>query len=123
LSSLHSDDPWNWTAADSPEWIANFKRQHGIAPAEPIQSPITSATIDNWASLSQPNSSGGVISHNTLTQPIAPVPRSAAEMVGSVMAPNSMMLEGLPDMNDDSAALQEMDFGFVTELQGFGAAT
>ncbi|KAK0388563.1 hypothetical protein NLU13_4806 [Sarocladium strictum] len=106
----NDDDPWNWTAADSPEWLANFKRQVGLVPGGP-DSTLGAATTFNWSCPNQPKGNDGVISHNTLTQPIAPVPRTAAEM-----AADAMMLEGMPDMNGDPAALQEMDFGFMTDL-------
>ncbi|KAK3077052.1 hypothetical protein LTS18_011343, partial [Coniosporium uncinatum] len=31
-----SDDPWNQTAADNPEWLDIFKRAHGLVPSKPV---------------------------------------------------------------------------------------
>jgi len=30
----HSDDPWNQTAADNPEWLMRFKRDVGLLPQD-----------------------------------------------------------------------------------------
>jgi hypothetical protein len=35
-----SDDPWNQTAADNPEWLGLFKKAHGIGNAAPMRDVV-----------------------------------------------------------------------------------
>ena len=63
------------------------------------------------------NSGGEIVSHSTVTQPIAPVARSAT----GAGAMNGMLLGELPELRVEGVDDAEMEFDFLMG-QGFGGA-